>query len=65
MGYQVDVLGNARERLTDEENPMLKDEYRDMQQEFTERMPDTVSHELETVGTPHNETPLSMYTRGC
>ena len=41
LRYQTDVLGRARDRLTDEDNPPTMDEIRDIQQRITEEAPFT------------------------
>lgn len=42
--YQVDVLGHARERLDDEENPAQKDELEDLQKDMQEGLDQIVGH---------------------
>lgn len=44
--YQVDVLGNARERLHDENNPLSPEELKEMQQEVKGQAPALVAPEL-------------------
>lgn len=39
-GYQVEVLGHVRERMTDEDDPPTADQLRDFQSTLDERMPD-------------------------
>ncbi|MFV0513438.1 MAG: hypothetical protein ACK5MY_07385 [Jhaorihella sp.] len=47
MRYQVEVLGDARDRLSDEDNPPSADELRDIQTQIDERLPPQVRVELE------------------
>lgn len=42
LRYQVDVLGNARQRLTDEDNPPTKGELKDIQNDIDSRVPEIV-----------------------
>jgi hypothetical protein len=44
--YQVDVLGNTRDRLTDEKNPPSTDELQQIQKDITEKAPQTIRPEL-------------------
>jgi hypothetical protein len=37
--YQVDVLGHIRNRMTDEDNPVTKEEMEQFQKDMTEKMP--------------------------
>jgi len=53
LRYQVDVLGHARGRLTDEDNPPTKEELGELQQDIDTQMPDTVRQEL--TPTSHSE----------
>lgn len=45
LKYQVDVLGHARDRLADEDNPPSKDELRDIQREIKEQAPAPIQSE--------------------
>lgn len=46
MTYQVDVLGTARDRLTDQRNPAAKDELGAIKERITSDMPAQVSREI-------------------
>jgi hypothetical protein len=45
--YQVDVLGNARDRLTDEKNPPSTDELQKIQKDIAEKAPTLVHDQLQ------------------
>jgi len=51
--YQIDVLGNARNRLSDEDNPVTKDELREISKEFRDAAPAMIRPQLE--GAPQSE----------
>lgn len=46
LKYQVDVLGNARDRLMDEDNPPSKEELEQIQQEINDKAPPAVRETL-------------------
>lgn len=48
--YQADVLGSARERLTNPHNPLNEEQLRDMQSEFDAQM----SHNVKTAIAPNS-----------
>lgn len=50
-GYQVDTLGRARDRMTDQENPPKAEELEQFQRDIQERMPAAARAEL-TSSTP-------------
>lgn len=55
--YQVETLGDARHRLTDEDDPLSKDELREMQRDMHERMPEAVARHLKLEPTTADSTP--------
>lgn len=44
--YQVDGLGDARHRMTDPDNPLTKDELKDIQKDIKEKAPSAIQAEL-------------------
>jgi hypothetical protein len=50
----VDVLGNARDRLTDEKNPPSTDELQQIQKDITEKAPPVIKPELDIETKPAN-----------
>ncbi len=52
--YQVDVLGHARERLSDETNPSLHEELEDIQRDIQTKAPDMVKPTLSDDNVVHN-----------
>lgn len=56
--YQTNTLGDARERLTDEDNPLTKDELKDFADDFANRAaPEAVQYELD-IGATQQENDL-------
>ncbi len=47
--YQTDVLGGARDRFDDEENPMTQDEFKDQKERIEKIMPDIVAQQIEAI----------------
>lgn len=45
--YQVDVLGRARDRMNDHDNPPAPDELRELQRDIVERAPEAVRDEID------------------
>ncbi len=45
--YQVDVLGDAREKMTDEDNPASKEELKKIQEDIFKRAPPALKRDLE------------------
>lgn len=50
--YQVNVLGEARELLTDQDNPPDKEELEQARRRISEKMPDQVRREIESAPVP-------------
>lgn len=61
--YQVDVLGHARNHMTDPDNPPTKGELEQISQDIQDRMPATVRKEMptpEAPGRPMPDSPLGV-----
>jgi len=46
LAYQIDVLGNARDRLSDEDDPLTQEELDDILRDIEEAMPEPVQRQL-------------------
>lgn len=59
--YQNDVLGNAMDRLKDVDDPLSKEELKEMQEQVTDQMPKSIQSRLDTsnnsdyIRNPSNE----------
>ncbi|MEO1243780.1 MAG: hypothetical protein AAFX54_17870 [Pseudomonadota bacterium] len=53
--YQVEVLGDARDRLSDENNPLEKDELEQMQQDIQSGLDKTAAKEIEATPAPKQD----------
>ena len=51
--YQTDVLGSARDRLSNEDDPPTKEELEEIKRDIQERMPESVQAKMEPA--PHPE----------
>jgi multidrug efflux pump subunit AcrA (membrane-fusion protein) len=60
--YQTHVLGGARDRMTDPDNPPSKDDMDDIQKDITEKAPPLVQSKLdpEIAGTPEKESTFTI-----
>lgn len=52
LRYQVDVLGNARNRLMNDDDPPSKDDLRKIQDDIKNQAPDAVKPELKAAAPP-------------
>lgn len=59
--YQVEVLGDARDRLSDEDNPLNKDELEAIQRDVSERAPDTIQINPEPASAPAHNGPAQNF----
>lgn len=60
MRYRVDVLGHARDRVMDEDNPPTEEELEKIKRDIEEQMPKAVASELDTSATPVTSAPRSV-----
>ena len=58
--YQVDVLGAARNELTDPNNPASKERLREIQQDLETQMPDAVEDHPQPESTPQTVEPTDI-----
>ena len=57
LRYQVDVLGAARDRMMDEENPPTKEELQEIQKRIVEQRPAALAKKPEFEDTPSTNAP--------
>lgn len=60
LRYRVDVLGHARDRVMDEDNPPTKEELEKIKRDIEEQMPKAVASELDTSATPAMSAPQNI-----
>jgi len=56
-GYQVEMLGHVRERMTDEDDPPSVDEIEKLQAQIASHAPEAVQAELGDIAVPDNGEP--------